>query len=55
VLMAAESKNDLSLSYCRPQRGKKSPCVMLKSEEFFKALRDIEELRVRLKACEKNQ
>lgn len=54
TLLAKEEKDDKPLTVCLPQPGRKSPCVVMDSKEFFKAMRDIEELKARLKACEKN-
>jgi hypothetical protein len=55
ALRGPEAKDDLPLTECLPRRGKASPCVAMRSEEFSRAMRDLAALRERLKACESAQ
>jgi hypothetical protein len=53
-LLAKKEQDDLVLSECLPKQSQKSPCIVLFKSEYFKILRDLEEYKARLKACEKN-
>jgi hypothetical protein len=53
-MLAKDPSKDLDLTECIPTKKNKSPCVIMFSSEFFKAMRDLEEYKARLKACETN-
>lgn len=52
LLIAKKKEDDIDLTECLPMNTNKQPCVVLFSTEYFKALRDLEDLKARLKACE---
>lgn len=52
-LLHKDPKKDLDMTACLPNAKNKSPCIALFSTEYFKILRDLEEMKARLQACEK--
>lgn len=53
TLLGATEEDDVPLTECYARPGKKSPCVVMFSSEFFKLRRDYLEMKERLKACER--
>jgi hypothetical protein len=55
ALLGVNKSDDMPLTTCNESNGKKSPCVVVREEDFFHSEMRCAEVYERLKACEKNE
>ena len=53
-LLGPKPGNDLPFSTCEPSNALKHPCVVMKSDAFFRLKQDYLDTIARLKECESN-
>ena len=53
TLLGPKPKDDLPFYRCEPDASKKHKCVIMFTADFFALKQDYEDVKMRLKACEK--
>lgn len=53
-LLGPTPADDLPFSKCSPNSLETHPCVMMFADDFFKFKQEVEDVRIKLNACESN-
>lgn len=55
TLLGPKERDDLPFNHCAPNDQTQHPCVIMFAKDFFAFKQEYEDLRVKLKACEKEK